>query len=337
MIFKQFFDSVSSTYTYLLASSQGSEALIIDPVLENVEEYLKFLGMNSLQLVVAMDTHIHADHKTALGKLRSLTRCMTCMSEKADIELISRRLTDGDKVSIAGITLEVLTTPGHTDDSCCFYIQGMVFTGDTLFIRGNGRTDFQHGDAGELYDSIEKKLFSLPDDTLVFPAHDYKGEQLSTIGREKLENPRYFGKTRNEFIEIMNTLDLPDPAQMDIVVPYNKGFSKHLGQSLCGSVVLNCEQFAQLSDHLIVDLRDQNEVDKYGSIANSILLPLRDLESAIDDKTHLINNATAVVFYCAHGERSVLGLELALDKGLTNVKHLSGGMQAWMDAGNAIV
>ena len=333
MIFKQFIDPASSTLTYLIASSRGAEALIIDPVLDGVDEYLKFLGENSLKLVVALDTHVHADHRTGLGKLRSLTRCMTCMSHKADTNIVSRRLVHGDKVSIQGISLDVIETPGHTDDSCSYYMQGMVFTGDTLFIRGNGRTDFQNGDPGELFDSLEEHLFKLPDATVVWPAHDYKGEHMSTIGREKQENPRYAGKTREEFVDIMNNLNLPNPKLMDIAVPFNKYFSEGLGDTLNSSLILTCNEVEALSDHLMIDLRDQNEVDNEGAIEGSILLPLRELDSAIDDLEHVINHVDAVVFYCAHGERSTLGLELALEKGITYAKHMSGGIHAWKKAG----
>ncbi len=329
MIFKQFFDPISSTFTYVLAKSQGAEALIIDPVLEQVDTYLKFLGENYLKLVVAMDTHVHADHKTGLGKLRQLTRCMTCLGHKAATSVISRRLCHGDKISIDGISLDVLATPGHTDDSCCYYLQGMVFSGDTLFIRGNGRTDFQNGDAGDLYDSLKDKLFTLPDDTVVWPGHDYKGEHASTIGTEKQENPRYAGKTKQEFIHIMDNLNLEDPQLMDIAVPFNHGFADDLGKNLDDELVLSCEQVKELNSPVLIDLRDQDEVDKDGAISGSILLPLRELEDALDDRDHILSSNKEIVFYCAHGERSALGLELALEKGLKNVKHMTGGINAW--------
>lgn len=336
MLFKQFSDPVSSTLTYILAKSQGAETLIIDPVLEQVDEYLEFLGNNKLKLVVALDTHIHADHKTGLGKLRSLTRCMTCMSEKANTSLVSRKLNHGDIVSIDGLDLKVLYTPGHTDDSCCFYTQGMVFTGDTLFIRGNGRTDFQHGDARELFRSLDKKLFALPDETAVWPGHDYKGEQTSTIGREKLENPRYAGKSEDEFAEIMDNLDLPNPELMDEVLPFNQSFGKGVGEAFSAELVIGCEQMEKLREYLLVDLRDQEEVYKSGTISGSILMPLRKLEEAIKDQSNPINQAEGIVFFCAHGERSALGLELALEKNLTNVRHLQGGFTAWVKSGRPV-
>jgi sulfur dioxygenase len=335
VIFQQFFDPVSSTFTYLLAKARGTEALIIDPVLENVDDYLKFLGDNSLKLVVALDTHVHADHKTGLGKLRSLTRCMTCLGHNADVENISRRLKDGDKVCIEGLEIEVIETPGHTDDSCSYHIEGMVFTGDTLLIRGNGRTDFQNGDASELYDSIDKKLFALPDETTVWPGHDYKGEHVSTIGREKLENPRYAGKSRDEFINIMNTLNLSDPTHMDVAVPFNKGFSTGLQESLADDQVLNSAQLKTLENHLLVDLREDDEIAQVGTIPNSLSLPLRKMEKAIKDLEHPINHADNVVFFCAHGERSALAIKLSQELGFENAKHLAGGMAAWLEEGGA--
>ncbi len=336
MIFKQFFDQTSSTFTYLLATSRGAEALIIDPVLDRVHEYLQFLGENNLRLVVALDTHVHADHKTGLGKLRKLTRCMTCMSSNAAVSTISRRLRDGDIISVGEIEIKVLDTPGHTDDSLCFYIDDMVFTGDTLFIRGNGRSDFQNGNAGELFDSITQKLFTLPGETVVWPGHDYKGEHISTIKKEKKHNPRVSGKSRNEFIEIMDDLDLPNPQLMDVAVPYNQGFSDNLGALMGEAMVLNCEQVESLDDPLLIDLRDQDEADHSGVIKGSILIPLRDLDSALEDPKHIINQGRDVVFYCAHGERSALGLEFALENGLKNAKHMVGGIHAWIDEGRDV-
>jgi len=336
VIFKQFFDPISSTFTYLLAKSKGSEALIIDPVLDCVDDYLKFLGQNNLKLVVAMDTHIHADHKTGLGQLRNITRCMTCLSEHAKASTISRKLVDGDTVAIDGVELDVFYTPGHTDDSCCYYAEGMVFTGDTLFIRGNGRTDFQHGDAGQLYDSISEKLFTLPGDTMVWPGHDYKGEQLSTISREKLENPRYFGKSKQEFIEIMDNLNLPNPQLMDIVVPFNQHFGDGLGVGFEENVALTAEQLETLEGHILVDLRELDEVQRVGTIKDSIRIPLRHLEKAIRDLENPINHAEGVVFFCAHGERSALALEMTRELGFKNGKHLVDGVAEWIAQGKPV-
>ncbi|RUW44292.1 MBL fold metallo-hydrolase, partial [Mesorhizobium sp. M1A.F.Ca.ET.072.01.1.1] len=185
MIFRQLFDSVLSTYSYLLASRQGGEALIIDPVLDKVDRYLQLVRELDLRLVKAVDTHLHADHITGLGLLRDKTRCITVMGEQTKADVVSMRLADGDRLTIEGLALDVVYTPGHTDDSYSFVLPDRVFTGDTLLIRGTGRTDFPNGDARHQYESIFGRLLRLPDPTLVYPAHDYKGDTVSTIGEEK--------------------------------------------------------------------------------------------------------------------------------------------------------
>src|SRR5262245_25824572 len=190
MIFRQLFDSVSGTYTYLLASRKGGEALIIDPVIEKVDRYLQLVSELDLKLVKALDTHLHADHITGLGALRDRTRCITVMGEQSGVDVVSMRISDGDRLGIEGICLDVAYTPGHTDDSYSFIMADRVFTGDTLLIRGTGRTDFQNGDPRAQYESIFNRLLRLPDETQVFPAHDYKGDTVSTIGEEKRYNPR---------------------------------------------------------------------------------------------------------------------------------------------------
>jgi len=221
MIFRQLFDSVSGTYTYLLASRRGGEALIIDPVLEKVERYLQLIKELDLRLVKAVDTHLHADHITGLGALRDRTQCITVMGDRSNVDVVSMRLSEDDRLTIEGVTLDVLYTPGHTDDSYCFRMADRVFTGDTLLIRGTGRTDFQNGDPRAQYDSIFNKLLRLPDETLVFPAHDYKGETVSTIGEEKTFNPRLKVKSVDEYVALMNNLNLPNPKMMDVAVPAN--------------------------------------------------------------------------------------------------------------------
>ena len=182
MIFRQLFDAASSTYTYLMASRRGGEALIIDPVLERVDRYLKLIEELDLRLVKAVDTHLHADHITGLGALRDRTKCITVMGEQSQVDVVSMRVADGDRLDIEGVSLGVIYTPGHTDDSYCFTLNDRVFTGDTLLIRGTGRTDFQNGDARAQYESIFNRLLKLPEETLVFPGHDYKGDSVSTIG-----------------------------------------------------------------------------------------------------------------------------------------------------------
>src|SRR5512144_3104682 len=221
MIFRQLFDSVSGTYSYILASRPGGEALILDPVLEKVDRYCQLLRELDLRLVKAVDTHLHADHVTGLGELRDRTHCITIMGEQSKADVVSMRVADGDKITIEGLALDVIYTPGHTDDSYSFLMGDRVFTGDTLLIRGTGRTDFQNGSARAQYDSLFGRLLKLPDETLVYPAHDYKGDTVSTIAEEKRYNPRLQVKSIDDYVELMNNLNLPNPNMMDVAVPAN--------------------------------------------------------------------------------------------------------------------
>ena len=222
MIFRQLFDHESSTYTYLLADRKGGEALLIDPVLEQTDKYVRLVEELGLRLVMAVDTHIHADHVTALGALRDHTGCATAMGEQTKAECVSVRLRDGERVRIDDLALEVLYTPGHTDDSYSLLLPDRVFTGDTLLIRGTGRTDFQNGDPAAQYDSLFGRLLRLPDDTFVYPAHDYNGMTVSTIGEEKAHNPRLQVRGKQEYVELMNGLVLSSPRLMDVAVPANR-------------------------------------------------------------------------------------------------------------------
>ena len=190
MIFRQLFDHASSAYTYLLGGARGGEALIIDPVLDRVERYLQLLDELDLRLVKALDTHVHADHVTGLGALRDRTRCITVMGAESKVDVVSVRVVDGDRIEIEGVGLEAMYTPGHTEDSYCYRMADRVFTGDTLLIRGTGRTDFQHGDSRAAYDSLFAKLLSLPDETLVYPGHDYKGETVSMCFHRRGARPQ---------------------------------------------------------------------------------------------------------------------------------------------------
>lgn len=221
MFFRQLFERESSTYTYLLAARQGGEALLIDPVKEEIEKYLRLIAELELSLVFAVDTHVHADHVTALGELRDRTSCATVMGAQSRAECVSRKVSDGELIKIDGLELRALYTPGHTDDSYSFVSKDRVFTGDTLLIRGTGRTDFQNGDPHAQYQSLFGKLLKLPDETLVFPAHDYKGWTVSTIGEEKAHNPRLQLKSEREYVELMNGLKLSNPKLMDVAVPAN--------------------------------------------------------------------------------------------------------------------
>ena len=223
MIFRQLFDHESSTYTYLLAERRGGEALLIDPVLDRTAQYVKLIDELDLKLVLAVDTHIHADHVTALGSLREQTDCASAMGEMTRAECVSLHFREGDRLRVDGLSLEVLYTPGHTDDSYSFLLPDRVFTGDTLLIRGTGRTDFQNGDAAAQYDSLFGKLLRLPEETLVYPAHDYNGLTVSSIGEERRSNPRLQVKDKQAYVDLMNGLVLDNPRLMDVAVPANRG------------------------------------------------------------------------------------------------------------------
>ena len=221
MIFEQLFDQKSSTYTYIIASGEGREALIIDPVIEHSDEYSTILNNLDLKLVKVIDTHIHADHISALNELNKRTNCIRVMGEKSKSEVIDLRIKDGEKIKVEEVELQAIYTPGHTDCSYSFLMNDRVFTGDTLLINGSGRTDFQNGNAYDAYDSIFNKLLKLPEKTLVFPAHDYNGKKFSTIEKEKNNNPRLQVSSKEEYADIMNNLNLANPKMMDVAVPAN--------------------------------------------------------------------------------------------------------------------
>ena len=221
MIFKQLFDTKSSTYTYVIASDKGREALIIDPVIEKTNEYIKLLNDLDLRLVKVIDTHIHADHVTGLNELSKKTNCTKIMGEKSKSEVVDLHVKEDDKIKIENIELKVMYTPGHTDCSYSYLMKDRVFTGDTLLINGTGRTDFQNGSAKDQYNSLFNKLLKLPEGTVVFPAHDYNGKTSSTIGNEIKNNPRLQVENVDQYIEIMNNLKLANPKMMDVAVPAN--------------------------------------------------------------------------------------------------------------------
>ena len=221
MIFKQVFDKKSSTFTYLIASSEGREALVIDPVIENVDNYIQLLNELDLKLVKVIDTHIHADHVTGASKLKDKTKCITIMGDHTPADSVEIKVKDGELIKLDQLELRAIYTPGHTSDSFSFLMNNYLFSGDTLLINGTGRTDFQNGNAKDAYDSIFNKLLKLPDETLLYPAHDYKGENVSTIGKEKKLNPRLQVENVTQYIEIMNNLNLQKPASLDFNISSN--------------------------------------------------------------------------------------------------------------------
>ena len=221
MLFHQLFDKTSSTYTYLIASAKGREALIIDPVLENIEQYIKLLNDLDLKLVKVIDTHIHADHITAASKLKNKTDCTTIMGEHTPSNAVEIKVKDNEIIYVDKLEIRVIYTPGHTKDSYSFLMDDYLFSGDTLLINGTGRTDFQGGNSEDSYNSIFNRLLKLPEETLLYPAHDYNGQTVSTIGKEKKFNPRLQVNSVNEYIDIMNNLNLSKPKLMDINVASN--------------------------------------------------------------------------------------------------------------------
>lgn len=343
MIFRQLFDSVSGTYSYLLASRKGGEALIIDPVLEKVDRYLQLVRELDLKLVKAVDTHIHADHVTGLGALRDRTHCITVMGEHARVDVVSMRVSEGDTLGIEGIALDVLYTPGHTDDSYSFLLKDRVFTGDTLLIRGTGRTDFQNGSARAQYESLFNKLLKLPEETLVYPAHDYKGDTVSTIGEEKRFNPRLQVKSIDEYVDVMSRLNLPNPKMMDVAVPANMRQGLAQDEIARRGWALTAEEaMARMGDASLafVDLREPREREKHGVIPTSLSAPYADLSTTVRPGGVLHELAKSggkqLLFYCAYGERSAMAVQAAQDVGIASARHIHGGIDSWRRAGGPL-
>jgi glyoxylase-like metal-dependent hydrolase (beta-lactamase superfamily II)/rhodanese-related sulfurtransferase len=344
MIFRQLFDSVSGTYSYLLASRAGGEALILDPVLEKADRYCQLLRELDLRLVKAVDTHLHADHVTGLGELRDRTQCITIMGEQSKADVVSMRVSDGDKVMIEGLSLDVMYTPGHTDDSYSYLMGDRVFTGDTLLIRGTGRTDFQNGSSRAQYESIFNRLLKLPDETMVFPAHDYKGDTVSTIGEERHYNPRLQVRSVDEYIELMANLKLPNPKMMDVAVPANMHVGLHQEDLAKQGLALSARDAINSlgrPDILLVDLRETSERAKHGTISGALHAPYPGIAESLKPGGMLREVAAAtgrrVVFFCAFGERSAMAVAAAKSAGLANTAHIEGGIAAWKKVGGPVV
>lgn len=335
MIFKQFFDNISFTYTYLIANKKGAEACIIDPVLEHVENYLKTIKDLDLKLVKVIDTHVHADHVSGISKLRDKTQCITCMGKSQNAsEIVSMEVSDNEKFKIGDLELRALFTPGHTDDSYCFLLNDKIFTGDTLLIGGTGRTDFQNGNAEDQYNSLFNVVLKLDDRMLVYPAHDYKGETVSTIGFERKTNPRLQVKSKQEYVDLMNSLNLPDPKLMDIAVPKNKkqGVSVEIQMQSNG---INVQQLKTMIDQKVIkliDVRENFEIQRDGSIENSLHVPYAQIENFFKN-IKLSQPNEKFVLYCHSGQRTYHALQ-KLKNG--NIYHLVGGISNWIKAGEKI-
>jgi len=343
MLFRQLFDAESFTYTYLIASRAGGEAVIIDSVIGHLDQYLRLLEELDLKLVKVVDTHTHADHITGMGVLRDRTKCVTVMGAESAADVVSMRVSDGETIDIEGLSLDVIYTPGHTDDSYSFKLSDRVFTGDTLFIRGTGRTDFQNGDSAAQYDSIFNKLLRLPDETLVYPGHDYKGETVSTIVEERCHNPRLQVANAAEYAEIMDGLNLANPKMMDVAVPANKKIGAAQGEEVRAAWALTVDDVHDRcvsGDCVLVDLREESERRQHGVIPGSVHAPYGELDDFVREGgllREMVENANRrLIFYCAYGERSALAVQTSEGMGLKDVFHLVGGIEAWKESGRKI-
>jgi glyoxylase-like metal-dependent hydrolase (beta-lactamase superfamily II) len=342
MIFRQIFDGNCCSYTYLLASRRGGEAVIIDPVLDKVDRYIQLLKELDLKLVKAIDTHLHADHVTGMGALRDRTHCITIMGEQSVVDVVSMRVTDGDRIDIEGLTLTAMHTPGHTQDSFCLRMDDRVFTGDTLLIRGTGRTDLPGGDPAAQYHSLFGKLLKLPDDMLVFPGHDYKGETVSTIGEERAFNPRLQVLCGEEYVNMMRSLKLASPKMMDVAIPANVHVGLSQAALLERGLGLDAKHVIDgcaAGDGLLVDLRETRERQQHGVIPGSLHAPYRDLEENVREggMLHELARGRRLLFYCAFGERSAMAVQAAQAAGIANVAHIHGGIDAWKKARGPLI
>jgi glyoxylase-like metal-dependent hydrolase (beta-lactamase superfamily II)/rhodanese-related sulfurtransferase len=326
--------------TYLVACENSSKALLIDPVRENIGRYLAFLAYHRLTLDAIVDTHTHADHPTAAFQLRDLAQSRLIMHRRAPVPAVDEHVEHGDNIMVGDIVLQVLYTPGHTPDSISLNAGDRVFTGDVLLIGGTGRADFAGGDAGEQYDSITQKLFMLPDETLVFPAHDYRGNSHSTIGQEKTSNPRVAGRTREQYVALMASLNFPMPDKIQEVLQPNQTAidddrTKFPDLSELNRVrQLTATEVAVMmaSDHapLLLDVREPDEYGgPLGHITHSILIPLRELAARVDELSP--HRERAIVAVCRSGVRSTTAAAMLYGLGFERVFNLKDGMVEWND------
>ena len=334
MLFRQLFDKTSSTFTYLIASSEGREALIIDPVLEDVNKYILLLKGLNLKLVKVIDTHIHADHISGIAELRDRTNCVTIMGDKTTADIVSMQVSDGELIEIDGLELRALFTPGHTSESFSFVMNDRVFTGDTLLIGGTGRTDFQNGDPLDSYNSIFNKLLKLKDSILVYPAHDYRGNTVSTILKEKKFNPRLQVKSSTEYVDIMNNLNLPNPKLMDVAIPKNlkMGVDLNIQKMNNGIEAHSFKICLEESNILLIDIREQCEINKIGKIKNSITVSFPEINEYLQVNKIKLKDKK-IFFYCAIGQRSALTIKTSKTLGYKNCQHLIGGIKEWINVG----
>jgi glyoxylase-like metal-dependent hydrolase (beta-lactamase superfamily II)/rhodanese-related sulfurtransferase len=324
--------------TYLIACEATRHAGLIDPVREKVDRYLAFLAYHGLKLEAVIDTHTHADHRTASIELKELTGAKVIMHERAPAPHVDLHVKEGGVISVGELRLQVLHTPGHTPDSMSLVVEDRVLTGDTLLIRGTGRCDFAGGDPGDQFDSITQKIFTLPDTTLVFPAHDYRGNTHSTVGDEKRSNPRVAGRTRSEYIDVMNNLGLPLPDKIQEVLQPNQSALDDDRLRFPSLAELNQvrqlapDQVRALLDAVpppvLIDVREPAEyTGELGHISGSVLIPLKDLPSRAGELEGC--QARAVVAICRSGVRSTTAAAILTGLGFEQVFNLKGGMLDW--------
>jgi glyoxylase-like metal-dependent hydrolase (beta-lactamase superfamily II)/rhodanese-related sulfurtransferase len=335
----------SKCKTYLVGCEATRRALLIDPLVENIDRYLALLAYKDLELVAVLDTHTHADHSTAVITLADLTDADIVMHRKAPSPRTTRHVDAGDNIEIGNISLQILYTPGHTPDSISLYGGGRVFTGDVLLIGGTGRADFAGGDAGDQYDAITQKLFTLPDETIVLPAHDYRGNTESTIAAEKHTNPRIAGRSREQYIALMNSLEFPLPQKIQEVLQPN--------QSAIDDDKMQFPTLTQLNDvrqltpqrvrieidagnPVLLDVREPVEyTGELGHIPGSILIPLKELPARAEQELDPYRDR-AIIAICRAGVRSTTAAAILIALGFENVSNLKGGMLDWNDQGLSV-
>lgn len=338
LLCRQLFDRDSFTYTYLLVDTATNEGALIDPVLEQFDRDLQYIKELSVELLYVLETHAHADHITSAGLFRQNTGAKIAFSAAAGIESIDLPLKDGDRLVLGNYTIKAITTPGHTSGCMSYYLDGKLFTGDTLLIRGCGRTDFQQGDSQELYNSVTNKLFAFPDDTVVYPAHDYKGRSSSSIGEEKRWNPRLGGgQSAEAFVEIMNNLNLDMPKKINEAVPANISVGRDYNPRRYVYEDFSMNDLHETWQHLgdnecIVDNRTPEEF-REGHVPRSINIPLGTESQYIDE----LKSYNRVYMYCRSGRRAQTALTNLSLMGVSNLVCVSHtGMPNWIAAGYPI-
>ena len=281
-------------------------------------------------MVKVIDTHIHADHISGIAELRDRTNCITIMGDATKADVVSMRVADNEVIKLEKLELKSLYTPGHTDDSFSFMMNDRIFSGDTLLIRGTGRTDFQNGDPYDSYNSIFERLLKLPENTLLYPAHDYNGNTVSTIGEEKKFNPRLQVNSAEEYVKIMNNLNLSNPKMMDVAVPANQqlGINLERQKKINGLDVDAFNKKIKSEEYKLIDLRENNEIKKIGTIKNSLNIPFQDFLGSIKNNASKFNKN--LLLFCAIGERSTLATQVIRSYDIFNSYHLIGGIKEWI-------